>query len=432
MANNIFTGTFYDENGNKIAGNQVRYFGIHRDSQGVVRVSDTRVAEVDMYNFNLIDADWLGNSIPFVSGDQVAIVAWQDESLDKTSTNLQRFSMIFFDQDGRDTYVQDIQLRPKTDPTCNLTLNGEYVNVEVVANSNGNDLYQWTYDNMTHYHRGSIFGHTISSVGILDIEYDFGDGWVSSNRHTYTTSGSKRIQTRVTNAYGGIATCDKSFDIKHRPPSSTISFDVTTPVIYDNIKVSSHTQDTENVITKIEHYWEDVLIDTNTNLNYEYSIVLTVNKTHTAKQVIIWYDGFNTQTLTVTKNLSMGNLPPEFNLIPTLVSSSDTEDKYNFVMDALRDPDGDNSQVNTCWVIEYMTPIDNAYKVVSNPGYSSIISQDPANIAFIVSGTYRVTAKAKDILGATTTKSTIVTVALTGCTTTPVVEDAQQRFIEWE
>lgn len=434
MANNIMTGYIVDENENHITGSVVRYFGIHRNTQGVLSITETRLAEDDRYSFNLIDPDWLGNSVPFIDGEQVAIIAWQHESQDKLDIDLVRFGMFFFPHDGRDTYVQDMQLLPKAKPSCNLEASGDKAGEEITFNANASDLFQWEYLGMTHYHRDSIFGHVISSVNSLTIEYDYGDGWVTTNKHTFTTAGSYTVRTRITNVFGLFSICEKVFDFNYNAPSGCITFSNNEPVIYNVIDITACIQDSGNTIVNVDHYWEGDFIASNTDLTFVYDIALNTNKTHIAKQVITWFDGFENQTVIFEKELTMGNIPPEFDLVDTLINEEQTVSTFEFTMDKLRDPDGDDTKVNTKWKIEFKTPIDMLYKTVYDPGYNKIITQDPVVFDFNVTGYYRITATAVDELGAETTKTTIINVLAQDCPGDVVVPEPEEfiRWIEWE
>lgn len=422
MANNIFTGTFYNENVAKITGSVVRYFGIHRNNQGVLSISDTRVAEDDMYNFNLIDADWLGNSVPFIDGEQIAIIAWENESLDLQSTDITRFSMIYFPHDGRDTYVQNIQLLPKTNPTCNLTYTAGKVGDVITFNSNGNDLYQWEFETMTHYHRDNIFGSIVSPVGISSVEYDYGSGWVTTNQHTFTTPGTYTIITRVTNNFGLVSTCQQDIEILSSAPTGCITFDKTEPIINEVVNVLACINDPGGVIVDVDHIWDDVLVEINTNLTFNYDKTLLVNKTYVAKQIITWYDGFTNQELFYTKSLSMGNIPPEFNIVEEIIGDP-VDNHYKFTASDIVDPDGDDATVAIKWMVEFKTPIDDKFKIVYNPGYPATINTDPKEWIFSSPGLYRITVTAKDILGATTTHSVEVLITVeSGCNATGTIK----------
>jgi len=289
MALNItFTcNNVYDENGNAIDCKYQAYYPEH----GVW--TDVKDTDSQQYNFNAGDSDGLTQNGELKAGEHVVICFWQDSDSNSNRSGLKdRFSYIVHTHDGStSTYVQDVQLLPKTAPTVNGYLLDEGLRNHQVRISNfTNDSYEWTYSDATHYHNrnyenGELLfdsvakGPTKTEVDskgnyyYLDADADssYNDylnmdmDWKDSNdnvdsyenhaSHTFTEIGDYKPVMRATNLYGLSATKEFSIRIRYNAPVGCVTFDKDNYLIGDDIKVTACIEDVDSTINNITHRW---------------------------------------------------------------------------------------------------------------------------------------------------------------------------------
>lgn len=308
MASAVFTGNIFDEIETQIDCS----FQAYHVQQN--KWSDVRTSELKQFSIDLADTDWLTNSNTSSNSSEAVIIAfWQDGA--DISGLKSRFSLVKINLTGKDAYVLDVQLIPKTDPTCAWDLTSlSTINHTVTANPHSSDVYQWDFRGNTFKHDDFYYTNMFDSVGQLSYEYDWLNGFVSSNIFSYTNIGDYNVTMKTTNAYGLTSECQKPLHIKYNSPSGILSVDNASPILNDIINVSFDVTDIDDRVTKIEHYVDGVFITDTLNLNSVYNHLLDINHTYSLKSLIYWNDGFNDLIIEVTKGVALTNVPPTVNL----------------------------------------------------------------------------------------------------------------------
>lgn len=389
MANNVLTGKLFDENLTFIGDNSVRYFGIHK-SGVTVRVSETRVSENGYYNFNLGDPDWLGQDVQALANDDIAIVVWQDQSKSVSSTELTRFAVHFFKHTGLDLYVKDLQLKPSQAPSCVFSIDDYYTIGQVITvNNQASDTYQWDYDGNTHYHRSSVLGVPLFSIG-LNSTYTFNGVQQSTNTYTFNSQGVYSVEVTNTNLFGLTSTCSKTTNIAFRPPVTEISYSPSTIQLGTPLSLSFNTTDIDSTVQSIEYFVNGESIGTSESLLYTDSYIISEVKPIEIKAVSTWFDGFSTKTSTFTKNIAVENQPPVTELTYSKKDNVVTVEHNSY------DPDGE--VVSYKWEIYYVLPFSNEVRLVYTETETEHNSKE---FTLPTPGTYKFKLTVSDNLGST-------------------------------
>jgi len=340
MALNVtFTcNTIYDETSNKIDCNYQAYH--HRSGTW----NTVKQSQFNQYSFNAGDGDFLTQTGELLVGDEITITFWQDSTnVDRTGLKT-RFCSFNLIHDGSNTYIIDPQLKPKIAPTCGFSLtSNSTINTTVSAISGAYDSYSWVFSSVTFYHEYSYNSIVLfDSVGIKTTQYDFQNGYNSTNTYAYSVINDYTVYQKVTNYYGLSSICNTSIHITYNPPSMTFSHvpnSSTTPILGDTVDITGTVQDIDNTVSTTANYIDTVLTYTSITDIYTFSSVLSINHTYAIYSDITWYDGFLTQHVITNYSISLYNVPPTIDLIVSNIGAIysfngnpfDHEDELDYV-----------------------------------------------------------------------------------------------------
>ena len=399
--NKTFTcNVIKDENDNDI---NCYYQGYH------VRTgtwNDVKLSDYNQYSCNLGDGDWLTQTGEVFSGDKVILVFWNSDE-DTRSGLKDRLCAISITLTEDSTYVNDIQLRPKTAPQCGFTFsdNTPTINNEISVIPSINDNFTYTYNGILHYQYREIFNELIfDSIGNITLKYDWdeGDSWVPDTSHTYTVINDYDISQRATNSYSLSKICTQSIRVKYNPPTPCLYFDYTDPIhTTEDVTVNAQIHDDDSRITSIKHklitrdrdnndLLQDIEIDENTDKTYSYIRTIQILQRHLFTQLIYWNDGFSSQTITYNKELHITNWCPEVAIIKEDSTAFDKIFKQTS-----SDLDGDI--VSWDWKIYFIPPFSSG-EYVEVHSYNATDAND-WEVIFSVGGNYKVQIEVQDDYG---------------------------------
>jgi len=425
-----FSGNLFDYNG--VALVNVLCTGYHKETNTWSTVYDTTA--ISQYNMNLGDASWLSQTGVANAGDTI-LLKFETKEVDPL---LRQFALYEFQLTAADTYIQDIQLdicqapnvvglwglssavdgtNTFVDAGSGLTLSVGRINDLITATSNFNDDYTWTYAGVTLKHVEALYGQDIFSdrLSVDSIKYDFTASAVFAvaNTHQYTVispavPGYTAIDVEVINQKGQIVIDTLHVQIRYNTPVANIGWSPLTPSVNDALTFTGANIDVDSTVTNIDYKFDNVIVVANTNLAYTWiqSLGTIYQTSHVVNSDITWHDGFNPQTIVHQETLFMVNLAPTFTLVPTVVGAVAGND-IKFTPTNIIDPDGDNALVEVKWKIEFKTPFDNIYKVVSDAGYPATLDQTFKEYIFTIAGDYRVTCTIKDSYGLETSQASV-------------------------
>jgi len=419
MALNVtFTcNSIYDELGNPINCKYQAYYPEH----GVWNT--VRNSELYQYNCNAGDADSLTQTGSLLAGEHIILAFWQGDGVggltgpDRTGLK-DRMSYFVITHDGiTNTYIIDVELRPKTAPDCSWYLTSSAtINRNVTAYSYATDDFLWTYGGHTMYHYNKYSGTVIfDSIGSLGITFDFGEGagFAAINTHTYLAMADYIASHKALNQYSLSSTCTRPIRLKYNTPIGGITF---TP---DGITTGSELQkgdlvtttagiiDEDSRITGIDHHWiikdrtnnttiiRDTLVATNTLLNYSYDSTLLELQDTFAYQYITWNDGWNNFTITNNKELQVKNISPTVTIDKLDLSTKDK--RFSQVSSDL-----DGTVISWNWKVYLLMPFSGAWVEV----FQTTTNGSPLDITFNEAGTYKTEITIQDDFGKYSTTNT--------------------------
>jgi len=376
--------------------------------------NDVRDTELYQYNCNAGDGDSLSQTGTFNNGDKAIICFWQGDgaggSTGPDRTGLKdRFAYYVLTHDGSDTYVIDVELRPKEAPGCNWYLpTTATINREKTAYSYANDDFTYSFSDTTHYHYrkflSEVIFDSVCDKPLLDITFDFdeGDGYATTNKHTYSTIGDYTAHHKVINQYSLESICDKNIRLKYNTPIGCLTF---TPdglgagdevIKGDTATIDACITDEDSRITNIDFKWlvnnkndsssiKDELVDSNTTLDYSYSKVIdTLDKTY-GSEIISWNDGWDDRTLTKTRELTITNINPEVSI--SKIDLSAKEKRFTQVSS-----DADGSVTSWDWKIYLLMPFSGDWVEVFNTTNDG----SSIDIQFTEAGKYKMEINVED------------------------------------
>lgn len=307
MINVTFTGNIFNSLGNPV--NNVRYQGyfikVNPNSSDTIW-DTTRISETNQYNFNLGDNTWLsqqaGYAQPF---DKVILCFWTPDTSIRTDTDLVEWAFIEWILDDRDVYVQNVQLKGASVPTCSFAVSGSNVNDPIYLIDTGTtDNNSWIFEGKEHYQRHYWDGYEIfpinsipdgdilvtwSSAGAPEY-YSISDFPVS---HIYSTADSYTIHIDVANESLLMCYQDINIDAYYNVYNGLYwgtPVDINTPNTYTPEISGSLAQ-----ITGIDYYIDGSLEYENYTYNQSFNHVFTTPGNHTIRQCIKYNDGFDNQ-----------------------------------------------------------------------------------------------------------------------------------------
>lgn len=378
--------------------------------------NDVRDTELYQYNCNAGDGDALTQEGSFLSGEHAIICFWQgdgaggDTGEDRTGLK-DRMAYYVITHDGSTTtYVIDVQLRPKTAPGCNWYLStSATINREKTAYSYATDDYSYSYDGTTHYHRRNYGSELIfDSIGNLDVQFDFdeGDGYDYTNKHTYSAIGDYVAKHKVSNSYSLESICERNIRLKYNAPIGRVYFD---PDGYGNgdeisvgdfLDVKANISDEDSRITDIEYHWiikdrddnstiiRDTTVDNNTTLDYSYNVEIKELQDSFGYQYISWNDGWDDLSITKYKEIPIKNINPE-----VTIGKIDLSSKEKRFTQESNDPDG--SVISWDWRIYLLMPFSGEWVEV----YQTTSDGSDIDIQFNEAGAYKARITVQDDYG---------------------------------
>lgn len=420
-----FVGFIVDENGDPI---QCYHQAYHYETGNW---SDIRQTGADgYYSRDHEDTDWDGNGTPLPTGDNVVVCFW-DVGADRSGAK-GAYSIIRVVSTSSAVYNNNVQVLPSQPPTCSLSCPNTTINTVVSASTASSDLYQWTFNNITHYHKDTYFGQTIfDHVGIATVEYDFndGDGYSATNSHTYTVPDDKTIDVLVTNNYGQTATDTITIQVRYNRPTLTFSEDPTSPIFGDTVNVSYVITDPDAQVTNVESYFDGVFKLSDPALTNAYDHLLDTVKPYPYYTDVVWNDFYNIITDRYNDQVILQNIPPEVNL--NVVPTGNT---YSFNSNATDFED----RLDRVEFVIYISPEYIFEETPAEVTWSQLdtytITEAPwaASATFYKGGQFKITAQAYDQDGGISTLGeSIFGVAITDTGPSADILGGNQ-FFDWE
>ncbi len=415
-----FVGIIYDENENPVQG----YHQAFHYNTG--KWSDIRLSGADgYYSRDHEDTDWDGNGVPLPTSDIIILVFWQTGT-DKTGLK-DRMSIFKIISDGSNVYNYNVQIIPKTVPTCNWSVSTEgTINKVVSSTQSSSDVYQWVWDNKTFLHDDNYYGQTIfNSVSNLLHLYDWGEGYVNDNSKTYSIIGDYDLSHKATNSYNLFSECPKNIRIRYNEP--TLSFNISSPnILFDVATIDTTIVDVDSQISNIEYYIDGVLIDSNTILDYSFTRNIDTYKDYVVLVKVYWWDGFNNVVKNFSSNIIVDNTAPV-----TDISINNVNSTYTFVSNAFDLESGleiVQFKIYLCsTAIFEETPTNCNWSLLDTSDV--LISDWNKSATFYKGGKFKVQAQAKDNEGLWGNISSLEFDVVQETN----IEDSQgQHFFDWE
>jgi hypothetical protein len=405
-----------DENGDAINCKYQVYYPEHN------LWNDVRDTELYQYNCNAGDGDSLTQTGSFLSGEHAVIVLWVGGN-DRTGLKDRMAYHVITHDGATSTYVVDVQLKPKTAPTCPWYLaTSATINREKTAYSYASDDWDYIYSGTTHYHHRKYGSEVIfDSIGNLTITFDFadGDGFETTNKHTYTAIGDYTAQHKAVNGYSLESICTRDIRLKYNTPIGCITFSPDGNGAGDEVQkgdvvtTTACISDEDSRITDIEHHWiiknrdnnntivRDTTVDNNTTLNYSYDSTLLELQDTFAFQYISWNDGWNDFTITKSKEIQVKNITPE-----VLIGKIDLSAKQKRFEQVSSDADGTVSTWS--WKIYLLMPFSAEWVEV----YNTTSDGSPIEVTFNEAGKYKTEITIQDDFGKySTTNNSVAGIA---------------------
>jgi hypothetical protein len=361
--------------------------------------NDVRDTELFQYNCNAGDGDSLTQTGTFLSGDHAIVVLWVGGN-DRSGLK-DRMAYHVITHDGvTNTYVLDVQLKPKTAPSCSWYLStSATINREKTAYSYASDDYSYNFGGVTHYHHRQYGSEIIfPSIGDLVITFDFdeGDGFASTNKHTYSVIGDYVAKHKAVNQYSLESICERNIRLKYNTPIGCLSF---TPDGVgsgdevqkgDTVTTTACITDEDSRITNIAHHWiikdrsnnsniiRDTKIADNTNLSFSYNKELLELHDTFGYQYITWNDGWADYTITKYREIQVKNINPEVSISKIDLSAKEKR----FVQES---SDADGTVTSWTWKIYLLMPFSGDWVEV----HSTTTDGSPIEIMFNEAGRYK-------------------------------------------
>jgi len=370
--------------------------------------NDVRFSENFQYSANLGDDDWLGQEGEVKKGDKILLCFWFNGE-DRNGLK-DRLSSIIVELTNDNAYVNDVLLKPKTNPKCGFRLNKENltVNTKQTTTDISTDDISWKYNDIVHYHHRTIENELIfDSIGNLAIKYDWdaGDGWGEESEYSYTEIGDYSVSQRVLNQYDLKKICTQDQRVKYNRPQGHLDFikdDIVKTT--DNVDVNADIIDDDSTITQIKHkliirdrdngdLLQDIEIEENTDLDYSYNRVIEVLQKHYFTQIILWNDGYDDRSIEYTKELKITNWCPEVQIYKE--DYTELDKVFSHISN-----DKDGEVVKFLWRIYFIAPFkDEDFTLVHE---FTAVNSDEWEVQFNIPGIYKIQIEVTDDYGCST------------------------------
>lgn len=394
----LFTGNIVDENGVAV---DCEFRFLHYNTGAL---SGVRSTELQQWSVDSDDSDVNNQAAAFAVGD-IAIIYYY--TTDKCA-------VVKIIGDGSDSYVFDVQLKECQAPTTTILVDDNVIG-NVVASHSSSDQYQWDYKGTTHYHKYDWYGQVwCADVGIANVEYDWGAGYVVDDSHEFTTSGEYLVKLRVTNNCGLTAEDAKTIKIQKTIPSVQLSNSVLTPKKNEETTVTIVNTDVDSAI--VNQTWFVDGIET-TELVHSFEDVVS----HEFKITTVWNDGFMDAEFDTVLMIEMENVGPSVNL--TYI-----ENEGNLYDASTAITIGDAPVSTIRYKVYYKLPLSGEIVECVNK-----LDDEQIEFTLLNSGEYTVTVTVTDELGGVGTDTVVITVVCgESSSESSDVATTGVRYIEWE
>jgi len=335
MSLNItLAGTIYNKNGDAVDA-KVQVF-VYNSNNGLTKWSDVRDTEDTDYNINLGDPDLSGNDntlgLNNVAGEYALIAVWLDGSRTDKDNPPSELAFVVQEMKGDDVYLQDIMLKEPSAITCSdWTLPTEATTEDTIigTNQNTNEFSYIEFDKEHFvYHKYFDISEVIFyGMGACKVEYDFGDGYSTSNVHTEDTGGDLEVKIKVQDCYGNIAECSKTIKIYYIIHQDFV-WSPDTISKGDDVNIDDNSSGDLDQISK---YQFEITLDETTYIDGS-NVTYTANSFGNISIIehITYFNGYENVTIDLEKILYMENIPPQINLEAIDISDNGSLE-YKFI-----------------------------------------------------------------------------------------------------
>lgn len=314
--NITLAGTIYDSNNNPVnAKYQVYYYSLNT---GVSKWSNIRDTELNDYNINFLDPDLSSNDNTLGilnKGNEFALIAvWKDTPT--RSETPEEFAYIVHELTGSEVIIQNIKLGIPSPIQCNfevpsqITLSETIIATSSVTNESTYEAFSCIHYLYKKYRNEVVFPF----LGSYLTEFDFGQGYSTSNIFTPESTGDVIVKSRVQDYFGNISECQKSTKVLL---GIFQDFTFNSPIRLGDTLYVENTSGTPGSI----YYMINGTRYDGENVQYiplEYELI-------SITQYLTYFDGYSYITSELTKTIQMENIPPEIDL-----EVSNSESVYTF------------------------------------------------------------------------------------------------------
>lgn len=241
MALNItFDGFAYNDDSSLNSGDMKYQAFFYKGSTGSSdsKWNTVRTTEVTGYwNFNLGDADFLGQTGTVMAGSIVLVVFWRGDTTDRNSLcsgadRLVEWGAFEITLTGLDVYTNNVQTKVNIIPNISWTLpSSGYVGVTYNAVNSSDDIHSWVFGTTTMYHWRTRYSQNIQLINTVDnSSYDWDDGnqdnglsGSSNGSHSWSTAGSYDVTLLIEDVCTDTNSDIKTIEIKYNAPVPNIT-----------------------------------------------------------------------------------------------------------------------------------------------------------------------------------------------------------------
>jgi len=342
--NKTFSGFAYLKDGS-LAGDTVKYqalFYPNGTASSPTSWNAVRICESSSYwNFNLGDADFLGQEGVALVDSKIVIVFWSGDTSDRNSLcegphRLLEWGATEVTLTSADVYTLNIQVKDNILPNLVWYLSTDgLVGDYYTATNHSYDVHAWDFNGTSMHHYRTRYGQNIQLINTISGSvYDWGDGTierlsgVANGQHHWSTAGSYDVKLTVLDECSDYTIDIKRIDIRFKEPVPNISCfqAVSNEILTPNTLVSFKYAGTDpnDRITRIDWVINDTgsYGDTSTTINNTTkddivyhsegegttwcgnpatSGAFTNPGNHNIDIIIYWNDGFNDLTINYTE-----------------------------------------------------------------------------------------------------------------------------------
>lgn len=320
MALNItFTGNVFNELENQYQGNEIQYqayFKRNSVSSSPSKWNTTRLTEYGQYNINLGDGDWLTNGGSVAEGDKVLLLFWTPNTLDRTSTEIDKWSFIEITIDSREVYITDVQVKPISTPICDFiySIDEQVVSIQNRGSSVENS---WSFNGIQHYQEFQRYNQDLFPVNdfppaSVEIDWDFNAQITTHSIYdtiTFTYPAGTYNPTITLRNYKNLV-CSQEFTYQIRWSEPIVNFEASnwTPLPEGTNGLGEEVFFTNKTIGyRDDTYWEWLINSSSVNNNKSIDFIQSFQASSPGEHFITlkchWFDGFDWNISDTTKTL---------------------------------------------------------------------------------------------------------------------------------